>query len=556
MKKKAKFSLGFMCRIIFLFVLIATLFSCKKNQIVDLIVYNAKVYAMSDSDQTATAFAVKDGKFIAVGKDEEILKKYSSKNKMDVKGMPVYPGFFDAHCHFYEFGKSKLELNLVGIKSYEEILKMVKDEVSHRKKGEWIIGRGWDQNNWEEKTFPTKDELDKITPDNPVFLSRIDGHAVLVNQKTLDLSLITSATKVEGGEVIVRNAKPTGILIDNAIDLICKIIPPVSAEQQIKVLLLAQDECLKYGLTTVDDAGLPLEIINQIDSLQKSGQLKIKMYVMIIPDKETLSFFKKTGAYKTERLNVSSMKLYADGALGSRGAALIEPYSDDKNNLGLMLNDEKYFEGMLQTATEMNFQVCTHAIGDRANRFMLNLYGKYLKDKNDFRWRIEHAQIVHPNDWEKFSRYSIIPSVQPTHCTSDMYWVENRLGELRMNEAYPYKSLLNSAGILPTGSDFPVEEVNPLLGFYAAITRQDLSGFPEGGFYPNERLTREEALKGMTIRSAYANKEEKDKGSITVGKDADFVILSDDIMTCNEEDIPKTKVRFTYINGEMVYQEK
>jgi predicted amidohydrolase YtcJ len=345
-------------------------------------------------------------------------------------------------------------------------------------------------------------------------------------------------------------------LIDNAIDLVCKIIPPINKEQQIKVLLLAQDECLKYGLTTVDDAGLPLEIINRIDSLQKSGQLKIKMFIMIIPDEETLSFFKKNGASKTERLNVSSMKLYADGALGSRGAALLESYSDDKNNLGLMLNDEKYFEEMLQNAITMNFQVCTHAIGDRANRFMLNLYGKYLKGKNDLRWRIEHAQIVHPNDWEKFSRYNIIPSVQPTHCTSDMYWVKNRLGELRMNEAYPYKSLLNSAGILPTGSDFPVEEVNPLLGFYAAITRQDLSGFPEGGFYPNERLTREEALKGMTIRSAYSNKEEKDKGSIAVGKDADFVILSDDIMTCNEKNIPKTKVKFTYVNGEKVYQEK
>ncbi len=556
MKQKKKFRLVFMCRIIFLLILIIPFSSCKKNQMADLIVYNAKVYTVNDSVQTATAFAVKDGKFIAIGSNEKILKKYSSENKMDVKGIFVYPGFFDAHCHFYEFGKGKLELDLVGIKSYKEILKMVKDEVPHRKKGEWILGGGWDQNNWEEKTFPTKDELDKITPDNPVFLSRIDGHAVLVNQKAIELSHISSATKVEGGKIVAHGERPTGILIDNAIDLVSKIIPPISKEQQIKVLLLAQDECLKYGLTTVDDAGLPLEIINRIDSLQQSGQLKIKMFVMISSDKETLSHFGKSGAYKTERLNVSSMKLYADGALGSRGAALIEPYSDDKNNLGLMLNDEKYFEGMLQKAIAMNFQVCTHAIGDRANRFMLNLYGKYLKGKNDLRWRIEHAQIVHPDDWEKFSRYSIIPSVQPTHCTSDMYWVKNRLGESRMKGAYPYKTLLNYAGILPIGSDFPVEEVNPLLGFYAAITRQNTTGFPEGGFYLNERLTREEALKGMTIWSAYANKEEKDKGSIAVGKSADFVILSDDIMTCNERKIPKVKVKFTYVNGERVYQEK
>jgi len=545
-----------MCRIIFLFVLLIPLFSCKENQMADLIVYNAKVYTVNDSFQTATAFAVKEGKFIAVGNDDEILKKYSSENRMNANGMPVYPGFFDAHCHFYEFGKSKSELNLVGIKSYDEILKIVKDEVSHRKKGEWIIGEGWDQNDWEKKTFPTKDELDIITPDNPVFLSRIDGHAVLINQKAIELSHITSATKVEGGKIIVQNEKTTGILIDNAIDLVSKIIPPISTEQQIKALLLAQDECLKYGLTTVDDAGLPLEIINRIDSLQRSGQLKIKIFVMITPDEKTLSHFEKSGAYKTERLNISSMKLFADGALGSRGAALLEPYSDDKNNSGLMLNDEKYFEGMLQKAIAMNFQVCTHAIGDRANRFMLNLYGKYLKGKNDLRWRIEHAQIVHPDDREKFSRYSIIPSVQPTHCTSDMYWVKTRLGESRMNRAYPYKSLLNSAGILPIGSDFPVEEVNSLLGFYAAVTRQDTTGFPEGGFYPNERLTREEALKGMTIWSAYANKEEKNKGSITVGKDADFVILSDDIMTCSEKNIPGTKVKSTYVNGKRVYQEK
>ncbi|MEF8846430.1 MAG: amidohydrolase [Bacteroidales bacterium] len=540
--------------LIILSVLSLITFSCgnmKKDA--DLIVKNAKVYTVDDNFTVASAFAVKNGKILKVGATEEITRAYSGDKTLDLEDRPVYPGFIDAHCHFYGYSMDLRQVDLVGTSSFEAILEKLK-QYDQTHDAEWILGRGWDQNDWEDTKFPTKEKLDKLFPDKPVFLNRIDGHAALVNSEALERAGITAETDVEGGKVYVENGKPTGILVDNATSLVSKIIPEPDRQEKISALKKGAQNCFGVGLTSVVDAGLGYESIHLMDSLQQAGKLKMQTYVMLSPSENNYEAFMEKGIYRTNYMHIQSIKLFADGALGSRGACLLEPYSDDPKNTGFLVTSKKELREHAQKAYEYNYQVNTHAIGDSANRVMLNIYGSILGGENDRRWRIEHAQVIHPDDFSLFNKYSVIPAINTTHATSDMYWADERLGKERLKNAYAYKKLLKQNGWLCNGSDFPVEDINPLYGFYAGVARKDLEGYPEGGFQPENALTRKQALKAMTIWAARSMFEEEDKGSIEKGKQADFVVTDKDIMEIEMEEVPEVKVLKTFVQGEEVYK--
>lgn len=533
-------------KVLLLFLIIV---SCASDKIeVDTIITNGTVYTVDADFNNAEAFAIKDGKFVAVGTTNDINKKYKAINTIDAKGQTILPGFIDAHCHFYGLGLNQLQVNLRDTKSFDEVMKRVIDFHNNRPSN-FIIGRGWDQNDWDDKTYPNKALLDKLYPDTPVALTRIDGHAMLCNQAALDLAKIDVNTTIEGGEILKKDGQLTGVLIDNPMELVEAIFPEPTKQQQIDALLEAHKICTNLGLTTVSDAGLDKQVIQLIDSLQQAGTLDMRMYAMISNKKENLEYYLSKGKIKTDRLNVQSVKVYADGALGSRGAALKQEYSDQHDHFGALVIGTDAFINLAEKIAKAGYQMNTHAIGDSANRFVLQTYQKTLKDLTNRRWRVEHAQIITDNDFDYFKNENIIPSIQPTHATSDMYWAEDRLGKDRIKGAYAYKTLLEKSGRLALGTDFPVEQVSPFLTFYAAVSRQDVNQFPAGGFNKDNGLTREETLKGMTIWAAYANFEEEEKGSIEAGKFADFIILDNNIMTIEEKEIPNIKVNQTYING-------
>jgi len=525
--------------------------SCQTK--VDLIVHNAKVYTLNQNNSEVTAFVVNDGKFIDVG-GEELLNQYAAKKVLDLQSLPVYPAFIDSHCHFLSLGLNMQTVDLTGTSSFEEVLERI-DRFAQKKELNAIIGRGWDQNDWKSKKFPTKERLDKMFPNIPVALTRIDGHALLANQKALDLAGITEDTVIEGGEIIKENGKLTGVLVDAPMRLVKNILPKPTTEDKIKALQDAEEIAFANGLTTVSEAGLDKEDIFLIDSLQKQGLLKMRIYAMVSNTPENLAYYLKTGPYKTDKLNVRSFKVYADGALGSRGAALKESYSDLENHYGAFITPKDSIESLAYQLAATPFQMNTHAIGDDANFAVLNAYQKALVFSDDPRWRIEHAQVLDTVDLSLFNR-KILPSVQPTHATSDMYWAEDRLGKDRLHGAYAYKAMLDKSGRIALGTDFPVEGVSPFNTFYAAITRMDSKEFPEGGYLPENKLTPQNALRGMTIWGAYANFEEKEKGSIEVGKVADFVILDRDILRAKPTRILKARVVATLMNGEIVYSNR
>ena len=534
-------------RILTLVIAIAV-FSCQQEKLVaDLIVTNANIYTVDDAFNKQEAFAVKDGKFIAVGSSEEIISTYKSDNIINVDGQTITPGLIDAHCHFLNLGFGLQEVDLRGTKSYDEVVERV---VAFQKQNnsEYIMGRGWDQNDWEVKTFPNKEKLDELFPDTPIALTRIDGHAILANQAALDMGSVTVDSKIEGGEVILSDGKLTGVLVDNAESLVMNYWPVSTKQEAVIALLEAQKVCFDYGLTTVNDAGLSIEAINLIDSLQKTGDLKMRVYAMASATQKNMDYFIDKGIIKTDRLNVRSFKFYADGALGSRGAIMRDPYTDKPGHFGLLVNDIKTLKETAARIANSDYQMNTHAIGDSANHAVLNTYKDVLAGKPNRRWKIEHAQIVSAEDFPLFK--DVIPSIQPTHATSDMYWAEDRVGAERMKGAYAFKDLLNQYGKVALGTDFPVERVSPFLTYYAAVARQDTEQYPEGGFQMENALSREETLRGMTIWAAYSNFEEEEKGSIEVGKLADFVILDRDIVTVEAKEIPETKVVGTYVNGE------
>lgn len=528
--------------------------SCKNSNTADTIIHHAKIYTVDTAFSIAEAMVVKDGKIVAIGKNEDILKAYSAKEIINADGRIIYPGFIDAHAHFLGYGKGLFEVNLFGCQSWQEALNKIEAFAKTADTTKWLIGRGWDQNQFPNKQYPTNEELNKRFPNIPVLLTRVDGHAAIANAKALELAGVKPNQTLIGGEIETKVGKLTGLLIDNAVDLVSSKIPAATKQDYEKWLKIAQNNCFAQGLTTVTDCGLMYSDVEIIDALQKENKLSMKMYVMLSDVKENYDKILAKGAYKTDKLFVNGFKIYADGALGSRGACLLQHYSDKPNWYGFLLSNLSHFDSVANVLSKTNFQMCTHAIGDSANRAILKIYNKYLVAKNDKRWRIEHAQVVNESDFNLFGLASIIPSVQPTHATSDMYWAEERLGKQRLKGGYAYKQLLQQNGWLPLGTDFPVEDISPFKTFLAAVFRRDAKGFPDKGFQFENALSREETLKGMTIWAAKAAFLEKETGSLEVGKKADFILLDKDLMTIAEQDILQTKVISTWIDGKKVYQ--
>jgi predicted amidohydrolase YtcJ len=520
----------------------------------DLILINGKICTVDQKFNYAESFVVKNGLFIAIGPTNLILKHYVSDSIIDARGNYVYPGFIDAHSHFFGYALSLRELDLSGIHSFREIVELLKKQEDSYP-GEWIVGRGWDQNLWEKKEFPDRSELDILFPDRPIVLIRIDGHALLANGEALKRAGILDYKDYKVGEVELKNNWMTGILRENAADRMKNSIPLPSRTEQVMLLKLAQVNCFAAGLTGVTDAGLDFPVVNFLDSLQKEDILKIRLYVMLNPTDENIQNFINQGQVITPRLSIRSIKIYADGSLGSRTALLKEPYSDDPSNYGIQVTSPDRINEICALAIKTGYQVNTHAIGDSAVAIVLNIYKEFLKGKNDLRWRIEHAQVIDPQDISMFRTYSIIPSIQSTHATSDMNWAFNRLGKRRIKWAYVYKNLLDQNGWLPNGTDFPVEKISPLLTFYAAVARQDVKGLPEKGFQPENALSREEALRSITIWAAKAGFAEYNRGSIDIGKIADFVILDHDLITCPLKEIPSVNVLMTVVGGEKVFEQ-
>ncbi len=532
--------------------LLIILSSCGKNK-VDTIIHHATVYTVDASFYIAEAMAVKDGLIVAVGKNEEILSKYTAVQSIDAKGFAVYPGFIDAHAHFVGYGSSLFQVDLFGTTSWEEALERVKVFAEKHPDLPWIQGRGWDQNRWPGKTYPSNEKLNQLFPDKPVILKRIDGHASIANQKAMDLAGIKAGQTIVGGAIEVKDGKLTGVLIDNGDDKVYEQIPAPTKGLYTQWLQAAQKNCFEQGLTTITDCGLGYRDVDAIDTLQKTGKLDMRLFVMLSDNDENLNVYLKKGPYKTDKLFVHGFKVYADGALGSRGACLLQPYNDKPGWQGFLLRNKSHYDSLAKVLATTDFQMCTHAIGDSANREILNVYNKYLKGKNDKRWRIEHAQIINQNDFDLFGSASIIPSVQPTHATSDMYWAEERLGKERLKGGYAFKQLLQQNGWMPLGTDFPVEDISPFKTFLASVARKDAKSFPADGFQKENALTREETIKGMTIWAAKASFLEKEVGSLEAGKKADFIILDKDLMKVAEMDILNVKVSATYLGGKKVH---
>ncbi|HTL10054.1 MAG TPA: amidohydrolase [Chitinophagaceae bacterium] len=527
--------------------------SCGTKTRVDLLVLHARIYTVDSAFSVVNAMAISKGQIVATGSDEALLQAYAATDTLDAAGKIIYPGLIDAHAHFVGYGLGLATVNLVDTQSWEEVLQRLKTAAPGTDSSDWLIGRGWDQNDWPVKEFPSKELLDQQFPERPVLLTRIDGHAAIANQKALDAAKLHAGITLAGGEVETKNGQLTGILIDNAVDLVSSDIPPPTVQKVKTGLLSAQRNCFAVGLTTVDDCGLDADAIQFIDSLQKTGELKMRIYAMLSDNKKNFDFAAKQGKIKTAGLNVRSFKVYADGALGSRGACLLQPYTDKPGWSGFLLSAPAHFDSVAAVIQQLGFQMCTHAIGDSGNRTILRTYEKYLKGKNDARWRIEHAQVVNTADFALFGNNSIIPSVQPTHATSDMYWADKRLGPEREKGAYALKQLLQQNGWLPLGTDFPVEDISPFKTFYAAVVRKDAKGYPATGFQMENAIDRQQALRGMTIWAAKANFEENEKGSLEKGKMADFILLDRDLMTTPPDQLLGSKVLATYINGQKVF---
>lgn len=526
------------------------LFSCNMKEKIDIIVYNANVYRVDSAFTKCTAFAVNDGKILATGTDDEILNKYRASEYLDAEQKPVFPGFNDAHAHFFGLGESLNVVDLRGAKSFDEVITRLQN-AQEKKDLKFIIGEGWDQNDWSIQKMPSNTLLNEKFPDIPVILYRIDYHAAVANDSAIKFLGITPGDKsVPQGEAILEKGMFTGLFLETTAERFRTIIPEPSLKEYYDMMEEAQEECFKHGLTSVSTAGENLDKIRLLQQFQESDDLKIRVDIWLSANKENIATFKRP--FREGLLNIGTIKLYIDGALGSRGALMIEPFSDDPGNMGIKVITDKEFEEYLKWAYDNGFQAATHCIGDMANRMALREYAKLLKGKNDRRWRIEHAQVINPEDMKMFGQYSIIPSIQPTHATSDMIWAVDRLGK-RISHAYPNKELLKQNGWLPSGTDFPVEEVSTVKTFYAAVFRKNSDNFPAEGFQMENALTREEAIRSMTIWAAKASFEENIKGSIEAGKVADFVILDTDLMTAPEKNILNTKVLETFVAGKRVY---
>ncbi|MEO6211216.1 MAG: amidohydrolase family protein [Gemmatimonadaceae bacterium] len=551
--------------IVFLAALAAPLSAlAQAPQPADLIVSGGRIYTVDVTRPIVEAFAVRGGRFVLVGTARDVMKLKGPKTELlDLHGATAYPGFIDAHAHLLGLGIALQSVDLVGVTSYEEIVARVVARAKTAKAGEWIYGEGWDQNRWPVKEFPTHEALSLAVPDHPVVLNRIDGHAMLANAAAMRAAHITAKTPDPSGGRIIRDAKgnPTGVFVDNAQGLIASALPAVTSAQRSELLRAAAAESNKWGLTEVQDMGAERETIEALESLASAKKLPLRTYEMVTDDSAALAYYFARGPKKAEydgHVWVRGIKLFADGALGSRGAALLAPYSDDSANSGLLVSTPEHLKSRSIEALKHGFQVSTHAIGDRGNRNALDAYQAALDavPTTDARLRIEHAQIISPSDMPRFAQLGVIPSMQASHETSDMPWAERRLGPERIRGAYAWRTLLNSGVVIPNGTDFPVERVNPIITFHSSVTRQDADNNPPGGWYGDQRMTREEALRSMTLWPAYAAFQEGELGSITAGKYADFTILTRDIMTVAPERILGAQVVATYLGGEAVYRAK
>lgn len=540
-------------KIIFIFLFFFN--SCNTKIEVDLIIHNGKIYSLDDNNLVYDAIAVKRGKILAVGKNNQILNKYKSNEKIDLKGKTMYPGLIDAHCHFLTYGLQSEMVDLSKANSFIQIIDILKKS-STKNFNQWLIGYGWDQNQWKDKDWPNNDLLNENFKNINVVLNRIDGHAIMANNAAIESAKINPDTVINGGYIEKIEGKMTGLFIDNAMELILSKIPKPNENTKKRALLKAQEDCFSLGLTTVDIAGLNKDDIDLIYQLHLTEELQIKIYAMLLDNKQNFKYYLDSlgKPFKSDKLNVRAFKFFADGSLGSRGACLINPYNDQKKSYGMLLQEIKIYEKKLERLKEFGFQACTHAIGDSSNRTVLKSYSKILEASNDLRWRVEHVQCISDEDLTFFSEFNIIPSVQPTHATSDFSWALRRLGKSRLAKCYRYHTLYSENNIIALGTDFPVEEINPINTFFAAVFRKNKDGLPLNGFQKSESLERLNALKGMTIWAALANFEEKEKGSIEIGKSADFVVLSNDILKVDENEILKTKVIYTIVDGNLVYR--
>ena len=528
----------------------------------DLVVTNARVYTSDVNRPVAEALAVRDGRIAFVGSNRGALALVGPKTgRLDLAGKTVMAGMVDAHAHLLNLGQALRTVDLVGTRSYDEVIARVVARAKTARPGEWILGRGWDQNDWADTRFPDHAALSRPVPNNPVWLTRVDGHAALVNAKVLELAQVTSATPDPNGGRFIRDSagNPTGVLIDNAQGVVGRVFPAPSRDELRTRTLAAIAEANRWGLTGIHDAGVGPEGIAVYEELAKEGRYNLRNYVMIRASDSVLDAFMKLGPRNGlygGRLWFRSIKITADGALGSRGAALLEPYNDDPGNTGLLTTPPERIKSVAVRALRSGFQVCVHAIGDRANRTVLDQFEAALREvpMADHRFRIEHAQILSYQDIPRFAELDVIPSMQGSHQTSDMYWAPNRLGTARLGGAYAWRSLLNTGVVIPNGSDFPVEAVNPLISFHSFITRQDAENYPAGGWMPEQRTTRQEALLSITLWPAYAAFMENESGSLTAGKFADFVVLDRDIMTVGAEEILRTQVLMTVLGGKTVYK--
>ena len=508
----------------FLIVLLSTT-SCMKGKSADLVIHNAKIHTMDDKNSIVQAIAIRDGKVVEVGPDRQIMNKYSADEYIDAEGKDIFPGLADAHGHMMSLARQKLSVNLVGTASMEDLIVRV-EKYSQRKERSVIIGGGWDQSLWNVKELPTNKQLNEKFPHKPVVLYRIDGHAVLANDAALKKFGITGSSQIDGGAILKKeDGSPSGILLDNAISLISNQLPDFPDSELTQVLLEIQQELFGYGITDVHEAGLTPHDFKLVRRLVKENKLTIGIYGMLYPEKENADFAKKHGFLKEKNLLVRSFKVMGDGALGSRGALLKQAYSDDPHNHGLLTTSLADLQRYSSLAELTGYQLNVHAIGDSTNRLVLELIKAYSAKNPDHRWRLEHAQVIDPKDFDLLASSGVFPSVQPTHAVSDQRWAESRLGKARLKGAYAYNTLLQKSGMLAIGTDFPVESTNPFLTIHAAVNRKNAENDPIDGFLTGEALTEEACLRGLTIWAAFASFQEGTKGSLEKGKDATLVIL-------------------------------
>lgn len=565
---------GIMVKNTWLFFIIALLFGCGTNEKADLVILNGKIITMDDQNPTSSALAVKNGKILDIGSNEQIKKLIGNNTEViSLNGELVTPGLIESHAHFWGIGQLKRTLDLSETKNWDEIVYLVSEKVKKSNKNEWIIGRGWHQEKWNKKTddlvegFPVNLLLNEVAPDNPLILKHASGHAVIANKKALELAGINYKTVSPSGGKIIKNSKGevTGVLTENAGSYILAVYDsvmsrrtPEEKEREIKEeYLLANMECISKGITSFHDAGSSFSQVNSVKKLIDEGKTGVRLYLMLEEQnpilKKEINKYRLIG-YGNNFLTVRAVKKYMDGALGSRSALFFDKYEDDKNTSGLQVTSDAELDETAKIVFENGFQLCVHSIGDLANNKVINLYEKYynLSENKDLRWRIEHAQHLIPADIPRFNKIGIIAAMQPVHCTSDAIFVENRIGKERAKTgAYMWKVLLEHNTIISGGTDSPVEKVDPIANYYSAVTRKYSE---DKTFYEDQKLSRIDALKIYTINGAKASFEEKLKGSLTKGKLADITIFTKDITTIQEEEIKATEVLYTIIDGKICYR--